>query len=504
MRTSRAWAWFIAALAAATVQALSAQGMCSALTDSIETCWHKYVPDDQEAAVQRAERRARTGADIANSVLDLVTSTSVVGADTASTVSNFLPLLALTGFGGDLGGTTEDAATNDQDLAFDVNLPFFGSNGDNALKVQAAFARDRQIHEPLLNAIPEADRDRVKTQFENDSTIGDDARFTVSYNLVNDRFGRSFRRHRARFESLYDAATSDQRPAALTPALIAARRLAGGFGLDVTELAQNTPIRDWPADASGLTEEARAQLPEIRNAIMALVEQAALSTQTADAAANAQLATFRLLEFRDLIDNQPQLMFSATTRQRDDLIGPDETTASFTFEFPFGANLTGFAREFGANRCSEWGSSDCLEAFRDYVANQSEMSALSPRFSVSIEYVDVDDYRVSLADPVVTFAQTGARKLVASAGMGLRFRGDGFAADTRFDFALKREDVSDDPTRNNRTVATATWTKQFAGMSIPVTLIYSNKPEFLDQQALGERFSVNVGLKYEIRQPERE
>ena len=105
MRTSRAWAWFIAALAAATVQALSAQGMCSALTDSIETCWHKYVPNDQEAAVQQAERRARTGADIANSVLDLVTSTSVVGADTASTVSNFLPLLALTGFGGDLGGT---------------------------------------------------------------------------------------------------------------------------------------------------------------------------------------------------------------------------------------------------------------------------------------------------------------------------------------------------------------------------------------------------------------
>ncbi len=210
-----------------------------------------------------------------------------------------------------------------------------------------------------------------------------------------------------------------------------------------------------------------------------------------------------MLEFRNLVDNQPQLIFSATARERSDFVGPDEQMVSLVFEIPMGGNLRGFDRKHRSNSCRNWESESCLESFRDYVAAQSQLSTLAPRFALSIEYGKIDDYNFSLNDPMVSVSQKGSRKLIASATYGMRFKGDGATKDTRLDIAIKFEDLSDDPMRNDRTVASATWTKQFFGMSIPVSLIYSNKPEFIDQQMPGQRLSANIGLKYEFRQHEK-
>ena len=489
-----------------------AQARCSAETDSIAACWERYIPDNyvalntEQVTAQKEERQGLAQKEVINELLDLVTSSNIVGGDTASTVNNFLPLLAFTGFGGDISGNANSSSSSDKDIAFDVNLPFFGSGGENAIRLQAAFARDRQIYDPLLSVIPEADRDRVKTEFNNKSNIGDDARFSVSYNMVTDTFGRSFRQHRARFEDLYLQATAPVSPPSNIERFVAIRDLVNNqIGNGVNPPGQSLAVKDWPktADFDSLSAEVKAKLPSVRVQIIALTEQAARLTFATQAAENQQLAKYRVLDFRDLVDNQPQLMFNITTRERDELVGPDEQMASLTFEFPLGANLWNFNRKHGSGSCNNWRSETCLEAFGKYIGSQSRISMMAPRFSLSVEYVNIDDYNVNLTDPMVMFSQSGTRKLVASAAFGMRFNGEGAMKDTRFDLAIKHEDLSDDPMRNNRTVASATWTKQFTGMSLPVTLIYSNQSEFIDQQNLGERFSANVGLKYEFRQHEQ-
>ncbi len=485
----------IAALSAAGNA--SGQNQCN-LTDSIETCWQKYLPDpNAQLNAARAERQATAERDTVNDVLELVTGSGLLGGDTASSVTNFLPLMMFTGFGGNVGGDNSTSSSSDQDLAFDLNLPFFGSDGENAIKLQAIFARKRDLFEPLLNATPEANRDALRTAFNNQSDLGDDLRISVSYNLTNKVFGRTFRQHRDRFDALFTAATSGVSPGDLgTKIPDIQRSVREELGRNPGMPGTRAIVGDW-LDGSSLTAE---EIAQARLTLIAKTEEAARATANYDAALNASLASYRVLDFRQLVDNQPQLTFSYTARERDDLIGPDEQMATVTFEFPLGANLWSFSRKYASECGANWNNTQCLERFRDYVGKQSEISKLAPRLSLSVDWGKIDDYNVTIPDPMVSYSQAGSDKIVVALAFGLRFNGDGAMRDTRFDLAYKYEDLSDDPMRNSRSVASATWTKQFRGLSVPITLIYSNKPEFLDQQALGERLSANIGIKYEFRQ----
>lgn len=488
-----------------------AQDGCT-IDDTILECWHRFNPDPfgsintAEFNRLQEEKRGQTKKQVTNALLELVTSSSVVGADTAATVSNFLPLLSVTGFGGDLTGDSGSSTSSDEDLAIDLNFPFFGSDGENAIKLQAVFSRDREVFAPLLDAIPEAERDQFRNDFNDQSNIGDDVRVSVSYSLTNKTFGRTLAPHRTRLDQLYDAATSGVGTGINTAAIFAEiESEIKSVNGSIPRPGPADAIANWPnaAAVSELSADDAAKLPGLRSRIISLVEQAARATANLNASLDAALATSRVLDFRSLIDNQPQLVFSASIRERDELIGPDETRASVIFEYPLGGNLWGFARSDESSGCGDdWNSTGCLDEFREYLDNQSRIAEMAPRLSISIDYTEIDDYSISLSDPMVSFSQAGSRKLIGTLGFGMRFNGEGVTSDSRFDLALKYEDLSDDPARNSRTVASATWTKQFRGLSIPVSLVYSNKPEFLDQQSLGERLSAHIGLKYEFRQLE--
>jgi hypothetical protein len=496
------WVFCVALIPA---QPVFGQNKCTVM-DSIESCWQKYNVDPfasintAQFNAARAEKQAKAQRDTVNGLLELVTSSGLIGGDTASTVTNFLPLMSFTGFGGSISGDNSTSSSSDEDLAFDLNLPFFGSDGENAIKLQAIFARKRELYAPLLNATPEADRDQIRREFDDQSDIGDDVRIALSYNLTNKTFGRTFRQHRDDFDALFSAATNSIQPGNIA-AMFAGMQQAvtAALGAGATPPGTNVIMNDW------LTGSAFSpgQIAQARENLIAKAEQAARATANFDAAIDASLAANHVLEFRKLVDNQPQLTFSFTARERDDLVGPDEQMASLAFEFPLGANLWGFSRKYGSSDCKNgWDSQDCLRRYREYIENQSQISKLAPRLSVSVDWSRIDDYSVNLSDPIVSYSQEGSDKIVASLGFGMRFDGEGATRDTRFDMAFKYEDLSDDPTRNSRSVGSATWTKQFRGLSIPVTLVYSNKPEFLDQQATGERLSANIGIKYELRQYE--
>ncbi|MCZ6710769.1 MAG: hypothetical protein O7B25_10425 [Gammaproteobacteria bacterium] len=470
---------------------------CDPAVNSILDCWHKHVPEVGAASVVARTEQSAT-------LADLVTAVDLAGGSAGSALTNFLPLLALSGFGGDLNSGSAVDKTG-EDLGIDVNLPFFGSKGANAVKVQVVTVRRPTVYAPLLESIDEAERDAFKNSAESDLGIGDDVRVSVAYNLVDGRFGRDFKRHRYLFDALYASATNAvARPAfplidvfkAIQPMLSDAD---AGTGSELIAL----PFAKYQSIPT----------PEVQQNIMEIVEQAALGVSAYFDDMDGALTNWRVLEFHKLVDNQPKLFFGATAKRSKQVVGPDELSALIKFEFPVGGNVNGLIKKMKnrdgtpcvTGQIAQFKNPDlCLNAYSTYITNLTQIQASAPRFAFSLEYVDIDDYEISISDPSpMTFQRDGTRKLIAAASLGMRFQNsEGILENSRFDFSLRYEDVDDDPDRNDRSIASATWTKKIGTISIPLTLVYSNRPEFLDEQGLDERFAATIGLRYELNRNE--
>ncbi len=129
------------------------------------------------------------------------------------------------------------------------------------------------------------------------------------------------------------------------------------------------------------------------------------------------------------------------------------------------------------------------------------------RFSFSLEYMEADEEKLDLSMVTVPEGETVTgdlanilvpefEKLIVSAGYSRNFA----AASTsqqpfRLDFVAKYEDVSNDPMRNDRLVATLTVTSKFGGLSLPFGLVYANHSEFLTD--VDEELSAHLGLKFD-------
>lgn len=92
---------------------------------------------------------------------------------------------------------------------------------------------------------------------------------------------------------------------------------------------------------------------------------------------------------------------------------------------------------------------------------------------------------------------SGAKKLIISAGWSRLIPADSSGTQPmRVDFVAKYENVSDDPTRRDRGVATLTITRQFGNLTIPFGIVYANHPEFLGP--VDKELSAHVGLKFNL------
>ena len=482
----------------ASITICHAEPGCDPAVNSILDCWHKHIPE-----VGRASPKAASEASA--SLADLVTAVDRAGGSSGSALTNFLPLLALSGFGGDLSGGS-DVEKTDDDLGIDVNLPFFGSGGANALKLQAVAARRPVVYAPLLEAVGEADRDAFKNAAESDLGLGDDVRVSVAYNLVTDRWGRDFRRHRYLFDRLFIAATRGVEPPDF-PFVelfkqIQAQDLIAKADRDKGSDLLSKPFREYSSIPT----------PAQQQQIMDLVEQAALAEASFLSAEGSALTEWRVLDFHKLVDNQPQLFFGGSIKQRKEVVGPDEASFVVRFEYPVGGNLNGLLRGMknpDGTPCAIGGVAQfkdagaCLNSYASYISRLNQIQASAPRLAFSLEYVDVDAYGVSFAEPIpVSFDRDGSSKFISAASFGMRFQNDGVLDNSRLDISFRYEDVSDDPDRNDRSILSATWTKKTGTISIPLSLVYSNSPEFIDQEGLDDRLAANIGLRYEFNRTE--
>ena len=90
-----------------------------------------------------------------------------------------------------------------------------------------------------------------------------------------------------------------------------------------------------------------------------------------------------------------------------------------------------------------------------------------------------------------------AKKLIVSAGWGRTFPDPtGGAEPLRLDFVGRYENVSNDPMRRDRGVATLTVTRKFNGVSVPFGIVYANHGEFLGD--VDRQFSAHLGLKFDL------
>jgi hypothetical protein len=201
--------------------------------------------------------------------------------------------------------------------------------------------------------------------------------------------------------------------------------------------------------------------------------------------------------FKQLIDNQPQLVLTLGVRERDELVGQDETFLGLRYEYG-GPNLNSFY-DYRSRHCTMELMLPCFEQFT--TARKNSIDAGS-RVAFSVEYKRRDDYDYS--DHGLAVALEGQTSLVSQLTYG-RYLNIGAANDivqgrTKLDLTASYEDVSDDPMRQDRAVATLTLSQgTTAGLTLSFSLVWANRPEFRGE--VDEELSAKVGLSYKLAGP---
>lgn len=464
-----------------------AQTPCT-LADTIQTCWDRYNDTAEPAAADAAVagRAEVAGAEIATEVPKKATGVDTGGLNLASTTKNFLPLFV---FAGLLSGSG-DASSGDT-AVFDVNLPFLNTQQRRNLKVRLLADTDPQVSEAVKMKLPEDERDALTKSLGEGLSDVDDLAVSLTYNWEDATHGRSFKLYRKRFGTLARAALM---PISTDRANAANKTLIALVTRDLPNSTQS--FQNWTRNDPNDPNKRVALSDLEKMAALHETEAAAKAAADLDASFSRALRTAGLDKFAALVANQPQLHVEAKLRSRDPVVGGDETSAKVTYEWS-SINLNG-ALSDASCRDHEEEVSECLEAYQQYITTYGHAIDRGLRVAFSGEYVDIDDQRIDLsASALEPILIEGSSKVIVAFSVSGNWTGAGEAGEpARVDFEAKWEDVSDDPMRQDRAVATLTVTKKIGNLSVPLGLVYANRSEFLT--GVDEELSAHVGLSFDF------
>lgn len=196
-----------------------------------------------------------------------------------------------------------------------------------------------------------------------------------------------------------------------------------------------------------------------------------------------------------LIDNQPQFSLIGSYRNRDRFGGPDEYAA--TVELQFGLNnLNDIKGECGADNCAQ-----TLRTLK-----MKAQGIDSTKFVLTASYRQQRPFSLqdlALDTPVTGFMPIDRAKITeikARLQGGWDLSAEIAGKNTRLDVALdgiRTGGDIPDKDKQNRWVGTATFTMPLGErVSMPVTVTYANKPEFLGEQK--EQFGMHLGLSWRL------
>jgi hypothetical protein len=457
MRTMPTIAWLALLLLMGTARA---QVHCND-SDTYDTCSNKL-------AGQVAEQ-ARTA------MLDGVAAKNT-GDASAPTINDFLPVLrALV--------DTNGLGSEDGKLGIEWSNPLgLPTQEQNKLTLELVKS---ELHEPLEEALRAAALDARIGDLEDDLDEGDDVNIGFSYARASEHYGRDPRLHVSTVDELLRAASArDTDDSPLTNFELRTLEIAGAAGRSVD--------LDAPFGSNGMT-------PQERQTYIGLVEASILEHHRSMRAFAARLRQLGFYRFLDLVNNQPQWSVTAKYRARDDTVGADDFKVTLAYEKGW-ANVNEY-RKHKARGCSAQGDAECLASYLarpDVIANLEQ----SLRVSFKAEYSKIQRLSFALPDSTFVFAAEPAERLSVSAGIGRYVGGETQSATrARLDASIGYEDFSDDPSRQDRGLATATLTFPVAdGLFLSLGAVYATKPEFRGD--VDEELSARAGIVYKLLQGE--
>lgn len=450
-----------------------------------ERCYERLAPQDLKAAEQ--ERQAAKG-EAWKAAKEKLESNATPDAtpDSASSLTSFLPrIVTALGF----GDLSEEEGS--QTVKLNLSPAPEGEKTPEQVTLEL-IRRDAEPLEAMVETLPEAIRAERKATLEDRVEDFDDleARLSVNFEgaLGSWRIGRSFGLYTEITTEVFDHLA----PPPVESSLQELLRL-------FDRLRQSGELPEGLLDVDGNVGAARSAHPEESATL-----EAAILKATAQAWKNAQVFQSTLRDggyFRlaDLIHNQPQVHWQVHYRERDALVGPSEWGLEATYEHGFG-NVNGLRGECSdellARRIAKSGES--IPCYRHFFETREGRIKSANRLSFSLGYAVADELRFELPDDDFAFTLDEVRKTLGSAAYGRSLTVDDQGNDTsRLDLEAKYEDVSGDPMRNSRLVATATFTQNlFDGNVVSLSVVYASKPEYRGE--VDEELSARAGIKVKI------
>jgi hypothetical protein len=440
--------------------------------ETIQMCLDRVSGAIKDAAATADETKAK--ADVAKANTGVPSVSGPLGSAVKDFVSRFLA-------SADSSFLTQN---NDGSITLDLNVGAKKFVTGNPFKVQAI------LHAPKLDA-------KVKAGLTGDTLLNteksldelDDIEFSLSYSPQNRNLGRDLEPHRPLFQALVASAP------------FASEDIAR-FRDKVGELTRTFGAEIMAREFKDMGT-ARAS---IEPATIAAGRQLAGD----NAAAVQQLKDNDIDTFVALLDQQPQLFASVIQRNRNELIGGDSLSFKVTYETS-GRSLRNFYQVAATNGCGETQlaarDGDCADAWRAFAADEKTQLAAetSGRFAFSLEYTGVDANNVEVALPAPAtgpfkLATDETESLIGSITYGYTMaKDDAGMRKNGFDLKVSYENVTGDKDKDNRFVASATYSHKMSDtMTMPIGIVYANHendPAFKDTD---RKLAMHFGLVFKM------
>jgi hypothetical protein len=440
----------------------AAQDKTCTSSDSPISCWLKFVP---AVAVQQPAPGATESA-TQETVAAANTGLSNLVSPSTSSLKDFLSVLS--------ASIESSSLSNDGNaLTFDTNLPS-PLNGD-AHRIKLQFVFDTPQLDPQIADKLSSNSAQV-TALQDDLTSTDNVTGSLSFNPATTSIGRSIAPHGDFFDALVAVTFPTQ---------------------GTLDEARRNAIR-----AANITDPSKP-FSDIDDSVEAATIQQFQASASALGSALANTEDMRKA-FALLLSNQPQAYGSALYHYRSVLVGPDEYGVKATLELS-SRNLRSFYKLYttctpdafrnGPASGRTAAASDCLAKLKQYAAPLAARDS-GTRLSLSVEHRMTDARTYTLPDNLGTVQNDEATSTTATLVLGFV----PMARDTttgRLDFTASFENVSGDPLRDNRFVASATYTQKINDMlSIPVSLVYANRDQYLSN--VDEKLNAHFGIIYKL------
>jgi len=467
-------------------------------TETLESCFDRIqrlaAPEAVGEAVRTVDALQQQA--VKQELATAQTGVDSVGTATASTVTDLAQLLNAIGL---LSSSDEGSK-----LAVDLNflLPIQDVENNNA-QLKAVINAESTPLDQLVQAFPETIREARKDSLQKDISAVGDAQIAFTWSLVNDRFGRDYSVLRGKIAQMNEGAVNRGRSAARRdlirafPQVIQRRNEAVRLGNAARSL--ETPSK--PAIAATASFGDLPLSNEVREELKAATFNAANERAAITQSIQAELTRSGFDRIAELIEEQPQLLFSLAHDIRDDIVGPETTSAKVTWELTR-RNFSAFHRHNGKlcadPEVAQGGPKydQCVAALQSYLGMADRNVNDQWRYKLVASYKRLNAVTYSFpSDNINLVVPKQDRWEVAfAAGKPMSSEKNG----GRLDFELAYDSNLDDDTGNSERVrASLTYTQRLGDMDMPFSIIYANKDEFLGD--IDHQISLNFGLRF--RQP---